>query len=61
MFFDIEMKDTLDKLQSSALKTREDIFLKMKLEFLRKITSFLDAPRIEKEMIEKQLASLTNS
>lgn len=58
VFFDIELKSTLDKLQDSTLKTREDIFLKVKLEFLRKILSFLDSPRIEKELAEKQVQAL---
>jgi polyphosphate kinase len=57
LFFNQQLEQTTEKLLSTKLDTREDTFLKMKLEFLRNITSFLDAPEREK----KQLQNLINS
>jgi polyphosphate kinase len=57
LFFNQQLEQTTEKLLSTKLDNREDTFLKMKLEFLRNITSFLDAPEREK----KQLQNLINS
>jgi len=57
LFFNQQLEQTTERLLSTKLDTREDTFLKMKLEFLRNITSFLDAPEREK----KQLQNLINS
>lgn len=51
-FFDQQLELTTQKLLSTKLDTREDTFLKMKLEFLRQITSFLDAPDREREQLQ---------
>ena len=51
-FFDMQIEATTKALLSTKLDTREDTFLKMKLEFLRNITSFLDAPLREKEQLQ---------
>ena len=51
-FFTLQVEDTTKKLLSTKLDTREDTFLKMKLEFLRSLTSFLDAPDREREQLQ---------
>lgn len=51
-FFNQQLETTTEKLLSSKLNTREDIFLKMKLEFLRQITSFLDRPNQERKQLQ---------
>lgn len=56
-FFNQEIENTLLKLEDMKLDTREDIFLKMKLSFIRKLVAFLDAPEREK----KQLQALINN
>jgi len=52
LFFDQQLEQTIKKLQSTKLDTREDTFLKMKLEFLSNMTAFLDAPQREKEQLQ---------
>lgn len=52
-FFNLQLEDTTKKLLSTKLDTREDTFLKMKLEFLRSLTSFLDAPDREREQLKE--------
>lgn len=57
-FLDTELEETINKLISKSTNEREDIFLKMKLEFIRKIKYFLDGPRIEKEVLEQNIERL---
>jgi hypothetical protein len=56
-FLATDIEETLTKLESSQLDTREDTFLKMRLAFVRKMVAFLDAPEREK----KQLQNLINN
>jgi hypothetical protein len=51
-FLDMQLENTTKALISSKLDTREDTFLKVKLEFLRNIVSFLEAPEREKEQLQ---------
>jgi predicted RNase H-like nuclease len=50
-----EIEDCIDKLTSKHLKERDDTFLKMKVEFIRKVQVFLGSPAMEKKMTEQQL------
>lgn len=59
-FLNDELEDVLGKLPSSLTGSREDLFLKMKLEFIRKIQRFLKGPEIEKEMLEQNINQLMN-
>jgi hypothetical protein len=52
IFLSTEKEATINKLTTAELKTRDDIFLKMKLEFIRKIENFLNSPAVEKQMAE---------
>lgn len=54
-FLDTEIEETVQKLITKNLKEREDIFLKMKLEFVRKIKMFLITPEMSKKLLENNL------
>lgn len=57
-FLDNELEETLAKLVNPILKPREDIFLKMKLDLLRKVKQFLNSPEVEKKMLEENIKNL---
>lgn len=57
-FLDTELDEIQVKLINPNLSVREDIFLKMKLEFVRKIKVFLMSPIIEKKMLEENIKNL---
>ncbi len=57
-FFDSELDAVLIKLVSPTLSEREDVFLKMKLEFLRKVKGLLLRPEQEKLLVEQQIKAL---
>lgn len=59
VFLETEYHDTVKKLTNKSLKEREDTFLKMKVEMILSIMSFLDMPMKEKVMLEKQIATHT--
>lgn len=52
-FLDEELEDTTIKLIKQNLGEREDTFLKMKMEFIRKLNVFLDAPKREAEQVKQ--------
>lgn len=54
-FFDSELEDAMGQISSMKLGKREDIFLKMKIEFLRKVRIFLLGPELEKKALEQNL------
>ena len=54
-FFETELEDAISKISDMKLGKTEDIFLKMKIEFLRKIKTFLKGPELEKKMLEQNL------
>lgn len=54
-FLQLEKEETINKLTTLTLNTRDDIFLKMKLELLRKIEVFLQSPVVEKQAVENAL------
>lgn len=58
VFFKNEIENTTVKLINQNLQTREDIFLKMKLELLRSLMVFLDGPAREKAMVEKSIEQM---
>ncbi|MCK4500487.1 hypothetical protein KAU11_08310 [Candidatus Babeliales bacterium] len=51
-FLDIKLEEATAKLITEKLGEREDIFLKMKIDFIRNLNIFLDAPKHEKEQVE---------
>lgn len=57
-FFDSELDEVLIKLVNPTLSEREDVFLKMKLEFLRKVKGLLLRPEMEKLLVEQQIKAL---
>lgn len=54
-FFETELEDAISKISDMKLGKSEDIFLKMKIEFLRKVKTFLMGPELEKKMLEQNL------
>ena len=56
-FLDVQHEDCVAKLTTATLNDREDIFLKAKLDLIRQIKTFLDSPRLEKELITRQIES----
>jgi len=60
-FFANEIEDTIAKLPAQRLGSKDDTFLKVKLEFLRNARRFLDRPRLEKEAAEAGLERMLDS
>lgn len=60
-FFASELEDTISKLPLQRLGSKDDTFLKVKLDFLRNVQHFLDTPRIEKEQTEATIARMIDS
>lgn len=58
LFLNTELEDVLSKLTNPLLPQREDVFLKMKLEFIRKIKFFLKTPEIERGIVEERIKNL---
>jgi len=58
MFLNKEENDTINKLIEKTLSERDDIFLKMKLDFVRKIKGFLASPALEKRVLEQNIKNL---
>lgn len=57
-FLNKELDDSVGKLTGNInLSEREDIFLKMKVDFIRKVKFFLATPDMERKMIEQQINS----
>jgi hypothetical protein len=56
-FLDQEVEQAIKSLTTKSLGERDDLFLKMKIEFTQSLCSFLDSPTKEKEMI----ASIINN
>lgn len=54
-FLETEKQETILKLIPKNNNEREDIFLKMKIEFIISLQKFLNSPIIEKELAEKML------
>lgn len=55
VFFSSQIEDVLDKLPNDQNGEKLDTFLKMKLELLRSCQSFLNTPKLQKEMTEKEI------
>jgi len=58
VFLKQEEDETIEKLIGSKLSERQDTFLKMKLEFTKKLIVFLNVPAMEKEMTEQSINNL---
>lgn len=56
-FLEAQIEDCMVKLTTVKLNDREDIFLKAKLDLVRQIKNFLDSPKIEQEVITRQIES----
>jgi hypothetical protein len=56
-FLDIELQTAIKRLTEINLSKEDEIFRKVEVKMIQKILTFLDSPRIEKEMMEKQIGS----
>jgi hypothetical protein len=54
-FFTNQTEDCVMKLTTQKLNEREDTFLKAKLDLIRQIKNFLDSPKMEQEVITRQI------
>lgn len=57
-FLNTEENETINKLIGKTLSDRDDIFLKMKLEMILRIKSFLNMPEFEKRILEQNINKL---
>lgn len=57
-FFNTEIEEIQVKLVNPNLSQREDVFLKMMLDMIRKIRAFTNSPKVEKEMLEQNINKL---
>lgn len=57
-FIKQELSEAILRLTEVNLSKEDEIFRKCEVRMIQKIQKFLDSPRIEKEMIEKQIESL---
>lgn len=58
IFLQQEEDESIQKLTTKKLKTREDTFLKMKLDFVRRVRGYLKLPEAQKSAVENQIKSL---
>lgn len=58
VFLATEEDATIQKLIASPQGTRDDTFLKMKLEMIRKIRHFLNSPVVERRIMESNIDGL---
>jgi hypothetical protein len=56
-FLHSELEEGIAKLTKTLTGDREDIFLKMKVEFIRSLLTFLDTPKREKETVERVITN----
>ena len=56
-FIDAQIENCVEKLTTLKLNDRDDIFIKSKLDLLRTLKNFLDSPKLEKEVITRQIKS----
>ncbi len=54
-FLDTEYNDAVRKLSSMKLNERDDIFLKMKLDFIIKTKEFLAIPDKERSLVQQHI------
>jgi len=57
-FLNREKDEVECKLINPNLSQREDVFLKMKLEFIKKIKVFLSTPAMEKKALEESIKKM---
>ena len=59
-FLASELEDTENKLIVAENGSRTDTFLKVKLEFIRKIRKFRNSPVVEQQMVSRNIEGLIN-
>lgn len=56
-FLDRELDEAVGKLTNTSITDREDTFLKMKVDFIRRVKIFLQSPELERKIVENQIQS----
>ena len=56
-FLDQELQVAIGRLTEVDLPKETEIFRKMEVKMIKKIQNFLNSPKLEKELLEKQLLS----
>lgn len=54
-FLNTELETAVNRLTEVDLKKEDEVFRKCEVKMIKKILKFLDSPRIEKEILEKQI------
>lgn len=57
-FLHRELDEAIVRLTEVDLTKEGEIFRKVEVRFIKKILNFLDMPRVEKEMLEKNIENL---
>lgn len=57
-FFETQEEEVISKLIASDYKSRDDMFLKAKLDIIRRVKSFLKYPEVEKKILENNINNL---
>lgn len=57
-WIDNEKREIISKLTNMDLSSKADTFLKMELNFIVKLQTFLNGPNIEKAIMEKNIEKL---
>ena len=56
-FLNTELETAIGRLIEVDLKKEDEVFRKCEVKMIKKILKFLDSPRVEKEILEKQIES----
>lgn len=56
-FLNQELQSAIQRLTEVNLSKDDEIFRKVEVRMIQKIQKFLDSPRVEREMIEKQIGA----
>lgn len=57
-FLNTELEDAIGKMIPGKLHEREDIFLKMKIDFIRRVKGLLSLPETEKKILEQNISKM---
>jgi hypothetical protein len=57
IFLETELQTAIGRLTDINLSKEDEVFRKVEVKFIQKVLKFLDGPRVEKIMMEKQIES----
>lgn len=59
-FLITELDQAISRITETNLSLEDIAFRKCEIKFLKKVLKFLDSPKIEKEMAERQISSIVD-